>query len=80
MFVMPKLPEPDPGPFPPVVVMLSARRNARKYQVIYYDDGRPRCVSVKTSPHSLVWTAIWNSDYPLEGKALEAVRAAAHAK
>jgi hypothetical protein len=64
---------------PPIIVTLTNRSNAAKYQVEYYNAGRPRCVSVRelsSRTGNLRWRAIWNSDCPLEGQALAAINEA----
>jgi hypothetical protein len=64
---------------PPIIITLTRRSNAAKYQVTYDDSDHPRCVSVwKSSSRTgcFHWRAIWNSDYPLEGKALAAIEEA----
>jgi len=65
------------------VVTTTNRSNAAKYQVEYDDAGRARCVYVQrfsSRTGNRNWRAIWNSDYPLEGKALAAVTEAERRK
>jgi hypothetical protein len=71
------------GEHPPIIVTITARRNARRYRVEYDGAGQPRCVLVYSLTGGINshygWRSIWNSDEDLDegSRAHAAIRVAA---